>query len=120
MRRRRPEQALQRAVFVHLRQRGALGVFAFHPANGGYRTAIEAAIFKSLGVVPGTPDVIAVKDGRTYALELKAAGGKLSDAQRTTLETMHAAGAIVGVATGIDEALQWLEGQGLLRGKAAP
>jgi hypothetical protein len=32
--RRRPEAAIQRAVFEHLRVRAAPGVFAFHPANG--------------------------------------------------------------------------------------
>ena len=43
-RRRSPEAAIQRCVFQHLRARGAPGVFAFHPANGGYRTPIEAAV----------------------------------------------------------------------------
>jgi hypothetical protein len=46
-----PEAAIQRAVFQHLRTRATPGVFAFHPANGGYRKPIEAAIFKGLGVV---------------------------------------------------------------------
>ena len=36
---------------------------------------------KGLGVRAGVPDVIAIKDGRTYALELKAEGGRLSEAQ---------------------------------------
>src|SRR5262245_23567538 len=51
MSRQRPEAAIQRAVFQHLRMRSAPGVFAFHPANGGYRKPIEAAIMKGLGVV---------------------------------------------------------------------
>ena len=117
LRRQRLEAAVQRAIFQHLRQRGAPGVFAFHAANGGYRTAIEAAIFKGLGVVAGTPDVIVIKDGATYALELKADGGKLSNTQRTTIEAMERAGAVVGVAVGLDPALQWLEEHGLLKGK---
>jgi hypothetical protein len=117
-RRQRPEAAIQRAIFQHLRQRGAPGVFAFHPATGGYRTAIEAAIFKGLGVVAGVPDVIVVKDGTTYALELKAEGGRLSETQCNTIEAMERAGAVVGVAVGIDQALAWLEERGLLRGRA--
>jgi hypothetical protein len=44
--RHRPEQQIQRAVFQHLHQRGAPDVFAFHPANGGWRSAVEGAIFK--------------------------------------------------------------------------
>jgi hypothetical protein len=47
-RRQRPEAAIQRAVFQHLRTRGAPGVFAFHPANGGWRSPIEGAIFRGL------------------------------------------------------------------------
>ena len=113
----RREQEIQKAVFAHLRQRGAKNVFAFHPANGGYRTPVEAAIFKAMGVVPGTPDVICVKRGQIFGLELKAEGGKLSEAQRATIETMRAAGAVVEVATGIDQALATLESWGLLRGR---
>ena len=52
-RQQRPEAAIQRAVFQHLRARGAPGVFVFHPANGGYRKPVEAAILKGLGVVTG-------------------------------------------------------------------
>jgi hypothetical protein len=32
-------------------RRAAPDVFAFHPANGGYRRSIETAILKGLGVV---------------------------------------------------------------------
>ena len=113
----RREQEIQKAVFAHLRQRGAENVFAFHPANGGYRTPVEAAIFKAMGVVPGTPDVICIKGGQIFGLELKAEGGKLSEAQRATIEAMRLAGAVVEVATGIDQALAALEGWGLLRGR---
>jgi hypothetical protein len=56
-RRRSPEGAIQSAVFAHLRARGAPGIFAFHPANGGYRKPIEAAILKGMGVVAGVPDI---------------------------------------------------------------
>lgn len=113
----RREQEIQKAIFAHLRQRGARNVFAFHPANGGYRTPIEAAIFKGMGVVPGTPDVICIKDGRVFGLELKAEGGKLSDAQRATIEAMRAAGAVVEVAIGLDAAVRRLESWGLLNGR---
>jgi hypothetical protein len=75
-RRRSPEATIQSAVLAHLRARGAPGVFAFHPANGGYRRPTEAAILKDLGVAPGVPDVIAIHQGRIYALELKAEGGR--------------------------------------------
>jgi hypothetical protein len=118
-RRARPEQQIQKAVFDHLKWRVAPGVFAFHPANGGFRKPIEAAILKSIGVRAGVPDIIAIRDGRCFALELKAAGGRLTPAQRECHEHLVAAGAEVATATGIDEAIRQLTSWGLLRPDAS-
>jgi hypothetical protein len=116
VRRQHPEAAIQRAVFEHLRIRPAAGVFAFHCPNGGYRRPIEGAILKGLGVVAGVPDIIAIKDGRTYALELKAPGGRLTDNQLATHNNLTRAGVHVAVADNLDDALRLLEGWGMLRG----
>ena len=43
---------------------------------------MEAAIFKGLGVVAGLPDIIAIKGGQTYGLELKAPKGAALRNQR--------------------------------------
>jgi hypothetical protein len=118
-RRARPEAAIQQAVFQHLRARGAPGVFAFHPANGGYRKPVEAAILKGLGVVAGVPDVIAVHNGRVFAMEIKAEGGRATPKQLAAIAALREAGAIVAVATGLDEALRKLESFGLLRGRTS-
>ena len=118
-RRAQPEAAIQRAVFAHFRARSAPGVFAFHPANGGYRRPIEAKILQGLGVTSGVPDVIAVKDGRCYALELKPEGGKLTEAQEHVLIKLRAAGATATHAHGLDQALRILEGWQLLRGRSS-
>jgi hypothetical protein len=115
MSRAHPEQQLQRSVLAHLGRRGMPGLWYCHIPNGGYRNAIEAAIFKSLGVVAGAPDLLLIYGGRTYGLELKAAKGKLSPTQIVTHERMKAAGAIVATATGIDEALGWLTLWGLIK-----
>jgi hypothetical protein len=117
--RQRPEAAIQRAVFQHLRARAAPGVFAFHPANGGYRKPIEAAILKGLGVVAGVPDVIVIYQGLCFALELKAEGGRPTDKQLATIAAMEAAGAFTAIAEGLDRALACLEAWGLLRGRAS-
>src|SRR5262245_17133005 len=119
MRRKRPEQAIQKAVFDHIRTRGVPGLFAFHPANGGYRKPIEAAILKGMGVVAGVPDVIAIHQGRCYAMELKPEGGKLTENQERALIALREAGAEATHAHGIDQALQILERWGLLRGRSA-
>jgi len=111
----RPEQDPQRALFGHLAWRRVPNTFSFHIPNGGRRSPIEAAIMKSLGVVPGIPNVLSIKDGRRFALELKAEGGSLSRAQLQALEQMRAAGAEVTTAVGIDEALGQLKAWGLLR-----
>ena len=118
MKRSRPEQDIQRAVFEHLAIRGVPGMFAFHPANGGWRSPIEAKILKGMGVKAGVPDIIAIKGGRCYALELKAENGRLTPAQIEVHNDLVAAGAKVGIAYGIDGALRWLEMCGLLRGRA--
>jgi len=115
-RRQRPEAAIQRAVFQHLRARGAPGVFAFHPANGGYRKPVEAAMLKGLGVVAGVPDVFAVHNGRCFALELKAEGRRVTDKQLATIAALREAGAFTCIAEGLDRALAVLESWGLLRG----
>jgi hypothetical protein len=114
------ENQIQKAIFAHLRQRGAPGAFAFHPKNGGiHQRGRHRGINNGLGVVSGVPDVIVIHQGRTYGLELKKHGGKLSQAQIETLEQMEHAGAIVDTATGLDAALRWLEDHRLLVGRTS-
>ena len=110
------EQDVQRAVFAHLSTRRSPGVFAFHVPNGGARSPIEAAILKGLGVVAGVPDLVGVRDGKMFALELKVEAVRLSPAQRATQEALRAAGAMVATSTDLDEALAQLERWGFLRG----
>src|SRR5271166_4396383 len=106
MKRQHHEQTLQKALADHLRARAAAGTFWFHPANGGARTAIEGAILKACGVRAGTPDLILIKDGKTFGLELKADNGRVNPTQAQVHEEMRAAVAEVAVATGLDEAIK--------------
>jgi hypothetical protein len=112
------ENLIQRAVFEHLRVRGAPGLFVFHVPNGGKRDRTEAAILKSLGVRAGVPDIFAVHQGRCFAIELKTAIGRPSSAQREAIAALQAAGAIATVCYGLNAALRTLESWGLLRGSA--
>jgi ribonucleoside-diphosphate reductase alpha chain len=117
--RRRPEQNLQRALMDHLRARAQPNVYWFHPANGGARTAVEGAILKACGVREGTPDLILIREDKTFVLELKATGSRLSPAQHEAHDELRRAGAEVAIAVGIDDAIGQLERWRLLRGVSA-
>ena len=109
------ELAIQRAVCDHLRARPVYGIVWFAVPNGGYRRPTEAKIFKGMGVLPGVPDLILLRAGKMYALELKKANGKLTDNQRDTMDMLTAAGAECAVAYSIDEAVAKLEAWQLLK-----
>jgi hypothetical protein len=109
------EEVTQRAVVAHLNARAMPGVFWFHCPMGGYRRKADAAILKAMGAKPGVPDIIAINRGTVHALELKHLNGKLSTAQKATLDALELAGARVAVAYTLDEALVTLETWGVLR-----
>jgi hypothetical protein len=111
------ENQIQRAVFAHIRQRGAANVFGFHPRNGSQDQRRLAGINSGLGVISGVPDVIVIKASIPFVLELKSATGKLSPEQARVLGEMRAAGCETGVAHGLDAAIAWLEERGILRGE---
>jgi hypothetical protein len=58
-------------------------------------------------------------DGKSFALELKAEGGRATESQLKFLSDMKNAGAFTCLAEGLDRALKVLESWGLLRGVAA-
>src|SRR5215468_5816711 len=70
--RHQPEAQLQRSLVEHLRWCARSDVWWAHIPNGGARTAIEGAIFKSLGVQPGAPDLLVVRAGQALFIECKA------------------------------------------------
>lgn len=123
----RPEQIIHKAVIQHIRQRGVPGIFAWHTPSGAFYggkrnrkgIAIQGSIMKGLGARAGIPDIFVLSKGALYGLELKVEGGKVSDEQFETMKALAVAGATVDVAFGIDAALRWLEGHGLLVGRAA-
>lgn len=109
------ETQVHRAVVQHLQMRRKPGTTFFHVPNGGARSPTEAAIMSGLGVRSGVPDLVIIAGGRTYGLELKAEAGKVSPTQRAMLDELVAAGAIVAVVHGLDEALKQLEAWHLTR-----
>lgn len=119
----RPEQTIHFAVANHLRQRSAADLVWFHCPNGarfgGKNPAMHGAIMKRLGVRAGVSDFILLHNGNFHALELKAPGGRPTESQLEFLSDVNRAGGYSVCAEGLDEAICWLETQGLLRGKAA-
>jgi hypothetical protein len=118
-RRARPEQIAHKAVVDHLRMRGVPGVVFLHPANGMGRTAVEGAILKSMGVMPGAPDLHLFHNNRSYAIELKADTGRVSESQADMLRRLDQVGVSTAIVVGLDSAIQQLEKWNLLRGHAS-
>ena len=114
-RRKQPEAQLQRALVEHLRCSGRGDTWWTHIPNGGRRSPIEAAIFKSLGVRAGAPDLLVIHAGQPLFLELKAAGRKLSPVQIECHDALRRAGATVETAENIDAAIAFLNQIGAMR-----
>jgi hypothetical protein len=115
-RREQPERAIQVALVEHLAWRTPPGTWWTHFPAGGRRSRVAGAILKGMGAKPGVPDILLLSQGRLFGLELKAGTkGRLSDTQVETHAAMRNAGAVIGTAGTIDEALDLLAEWGLLR-----
>jgi hypothetical protein len=68
-----------------------------------------------MGTKAGVPDLLILSHGRLYGLELKAGRGKPSTTQFETHSAMREAGAVIGVAGSLDQALALLGEWGVLR-----
>ena len=114
-RRKQPEAQLQRALVEHLRWGARGDTWWTHIPNGGRRSPTEAAIFKSLGVRAGSPDLLIIRAGQPLFMELKAPGRKLSPAQVECHAALQRAGAQIETVDNIDAALAFLGRLGVLR-----
>lgn len=107
--RQRPEEAIQHAVVEHLKARARPGVWYCAIPNGELRSKRTAARLVRQGVVAGAPDLLIIADGKACGLELKAAKGRLSPAQKHVMEAWRKAGGFFSVAHGLDEAIDALQ-----------
>jgi hypothetical protein len=95
LRRRHEEDDLQAQVMAFLHLALPFDAVANHSPGEGKRTkAAQAALVRS-GYCRGWPDVEIIWRGKVYFLELKAAGGTVSAAQRETHRRLIYAGAEV-------------------------
>lgn len=83
-----PEARLQRRIVKALKTRG-----------------FAAWRIRPMGLA-GWPDLYALQGGVAYHLEVKMPGGTATKLQSRRLEELRAAGAVVGVVTSVDEALE--------------
>lgn len=104
------EADLQRATSQYFAAVLRSDTFAFHVPNEGKRGWRAQRAFKQGGGVAGVPDWCIVFCGRTYFIELKAARGRLSDAQKTCHPRIWEAGAPVGIAKSVDDVRSLLAG----------
>jgi hypothetical protein len=108
-----PEQDLQAQLVEALQSILLPGTVFFHVPNGGERSKVEAAILNGQGVLAGVPDLIFIRDGRAFGLELKSESGSLSPEQRATFPLLRAAGMRIEVARSLDEAFEHLRDAGI-------
>jgi hypothetical protein len=116
-RRRQSEYQIQSTVCQHLKLRARADVLWLHIPNQN-RDAKTGALLKRMGVLAGASDLLLWHNGNSFALELKAPGGRLSDAQLDFLARFNGAGGHSASAEGLDRALAVLEAWQLLRERA--
>jgi VRR-NUC domain len=112
------EAQIQDAVVAHLRLRAKPDVLWLHCPNGGARDARTGAMLKRMGVLAGASDLLLWHQGNSFALELKAPGGRPSEPQLDFMARFADAGGHTCIAEGLDRAVACLEGWGLVLGKA--
>lgn len=116
----RPEDALQTQVAAYLNVALPDDATWMHPANGGYRTKVEAAIFKRMGVKPGAADLIFCHQGRALAIELKIGKGVQSSAQAAWQDSWEAAGGKYAICRSLESVIDTLTEWGVpLKARAA-
>lgn len=81
------------------------------PAGGG--GLMRGMFLKSMGLVPGFPDVLLIHRGVAFGLELKAGKEAISETQRATHAALARAGMDVRVVRSLDEAMAALAAFGI-------
>jgi hypothetical protein len=114
--RRTPEADVQRAVVSALRF--ALPGAIIHHSPNEHRAGGDAArrargIRSGMGLCAGWPDLVILAQRRVVFLEVKAPGGRLSDAQAAFGARAMAEGHVWAVVRSVDEALDVLARAGL-------
>ena len=92
------EETIHRAVVDMLERAATPGIAWTHMPAGEARAKGVAGKLKGMGVKAGWPDLLIVKGGRLYGLELKTESGRVSPAQVAAHAALRTAGAEIAVA----------------------
>lgn len=114
MKRKTTERDIHRAVVDHLHRLKKPGVLSWHTPNAP-RNAINGAILKRMGMLAGVSDLLLFHNRELFALELKAPGGRPTEAQLEFISGINSNGGYGVVAEGLDEALGCLSMWGVFR-----
>lgn len=99
------EHDIQNAVRMKLSERG----YAVFRTNTGKVKLADGRIFDT-GLPRGFSDLIAIKSGRVFFIEVKSETGKVSAEQKHFLATMRDRyGCVAGVVRSADEAVKLCE-----------
>ena len=109
------EDMLHRSVAGFLRRalNNPAEAYWFHTPNQGIRSAIQGAKLKAMGMRPGVPDIVVRWPGNLGWIELKAAAGVVSDAQKLFMAQAAALGDFISVCRSVEEVQATLKSWGL-------
>jgi hypothetical protein len=110
--RRNLEGPIHAAVLAYLRRQYPKAVIAHVPNQTdvkGSNIARAIAKQKMMGMLVGFPDLLMLHEGRFYGFEVKAEGGRASDAQKAVGEAIIASGGFWAVVRSIDDVREKME-----------
>jgi hypothetical protein len=108
-RRAAPERAIQMAIRHALKLHDAESIAI---PNGGKRTLWEGRMLRAEGLTPGAPDLLLIGRGAMGFLEVKAPGGRLSEAQVAFHDMLRRRGQLVETVRSVDEAIATIKAWG--------
>lgn len=114
-----PETHLQMAICQHLMLLGASDMLWYSIPNGAKLAKRTAIHMKRTGMTAGAADLAIIVNGHPYFMEVKAAKGKQSPAQKDFEQRANMAGAMYTVVDNIDMAIRTLRSWGAIRKAAA-
>src|SRR5215207_2240931 len=112
------EAQIHQSIVQWLRVSAVPGVIVLHIPNGSTMKggAREWQHFERLGAIAGAPDILILgPDGRTRAIEVKAAHGALSASQKDFAANLRAANVPWYVCRSLDDAQKICRQWGLVR-----